>query len=100
MDVNEKSQKKTNFFSLFPWFILGFLALSALNSLGWIPTSLSIFAKEASKFLMVAALAAIGMNTSYKDMKKAGLAPMMHGFVISLLVVLVAIGVEYMIGLI
>ena len=95
-----KQQKKTNFFALFPWFILGFLALSACNSMGMIPVSVSTFAKQASKFLMVAALAAIGMNTSYKDMKKAGVNPMLHGFVISLLVVLVAISVEYMIGLV
>ena len=49
---------------------------------------------------MVTALAAIGMNTSFKDMRKAGPMPMIHGFIISLLVVLVAIGVEYMIGLV
>ena len=101
IDPNEQSRnKKTNFFALFPWFILGFLALSGFNSMNLIPASFSVFAKEASKFLMVAALAAIGMNTSYKDMKKSGMAPMLHGFIISLLVVVVAIGVEFMIGLV
>ena len=44
---------------------------------------------------MVAALAAIGLNTSFRDMKSAGIRPMIHGFIISALVVIVAIGVEY-----
>ena len=44
---------------------------------------------------MVAALAAIGLNTSFKEMSKAGIRPMIHGFIISALVVVVAIGVEY-----
>ena len=54
--------------------------------------------KSVSKFLMVAALAAIGLNTDFKTLCKSGAKPMLHGFIISLLVVLVAIGVEYLIG--
>lgn len=79
--------------SIFPWFILGFLAMALVNSLGLIPATWSDIMKELSKFLMVAALAAIGLNTDFRQMKKAGPAPMIHGFIISLLVVLVAIGV-------
>ncbi len=98
---NEKSgYKKVNISKIFPWFILGFLALAAVNSFGIIPVGISAFAKSTSKFLMVAALAAIGLNTSFKDMKKSGINPMIHGFVISALVVLVAIGVEWCMGLV
>ncbi len=86
--------------SIFPWFILGFIGLAIVNSLGLIPAEVSAYAKDLSKFLMVAALGAIGMNTSFKDMKKAGMAPMMHGFVISSLVIIVAIGVEWAMGLV
>jgi len=84
---------------LFPWFILGFLAMSALKSVGLIPDSVSAVLKDVSKFLMVAALAAIGLNTSFKEMSKSGIAPMLHGFIISALVVVVAIGVEYLMHL-
>ncbi|ONI48129.1 hypothetical protein AN643_03140 [Candidatus Epulonipiscioides saccharophilum] len=92
--------KKINFNSLFPYFIVGFLLLSAINSLGWIPVSLSETLKELSKFLMVMALGAIGYNTSFKEMKKSGISPMIHGFIISALVVIVAIGVEYLMGMV
>ena len=47
---------------------------------------------------MIAALAAIGLNTSFKDMARSGIRPMLHGFIISLLVVIVAIAVEYVVG--
>ena len=96
----ETTGAKINFRGLFPWFILGFLALAALNSTGIIPAEISKAAKAASKFLMVAALAAIGLGTSLKDMKKAGINPMLHGFIISALVVVVAIAVEWCMGMV
>ncbi len=103
--VDEKAKEQSvikgvNFFSLFPWFIVGFVALAIFNSLGFIPTDISIMAKDLSKFLMVTALGAIGLNTSIKDMKKSGFAPMLHGFIISALVVIVAIGVEWCMGIV
>lgn len=86
--------------TIFPWFILGFLAMAGLNSLGLFPAVFSESMKELSKFLMVAALAAIGMNTDFRQMRKSGITPMIHGFIISLLVVIVAIAVECAIGLV
>lgn len=89
-----------SFAKLFPWFILGFLGLVAINSFGLIPAAVAAAAKTLSKFLMVSALAAIGLNTSFKEMSKSGIQPMIHGFIISALVVVVAIGVEFAIGLV
>lgn len=100
VNTNEKARNKVNFFSLIPWFILGFIALAIVNSLGVIPVAVSAAAKSLSKFLMVAALAAIGLNTSFKEMKKSGFTPMVHGFIISLLVVIVAITVEWCMGIV
>ncbi len=84
---------------VFPWFILGFLAMSVLTSLGLLPVGLTSSLKTISKFLMVAALAAIGLNTNFKSLCRSGAKPMLHGFIVSLLVVIVAIAVEYMIGI-
>ncbi|MBQ2967678.1 MAG: YeiH family putative sulfate export transporter [Clostridia bacterium] len=99
-NIEMKNEKKTNIWSLFPWFIAGFLALATINSLGFIPETVSGTVKDISKFLMVTALAAIGLNTSFKDMKKSGVNPMVHGFIISALVVVVAIAVEWCMGLV
>lgn len=85
---------------IFPWFILGFLAMSIVASVFSIPTTVVAGTKAASKFLMVCALAAIGLNTSFSSMKKAGIRPMIHGFIISALVVIVALLVEIAMGII
>ena len=83
---------KVNIWKSFPLFIVGFLVMAGLNSAGVIPAALSSAMKDISKFLMVTALAAIGLNTDFRTMKKSGAAPMLHGFIISALVVLVALG--------
>jgi uncharacterized membrane protein YadS len=49
---------------------------------------------------MVCALAAIGLNTSFSGLKKSGIRPMIHGFIISLLVVVVALIVEIGMGIV
>jgi len=99
-ESSDAAYEKVNIIKLFPWFIVGFLAMAGINSIGVIPEGVSAAAKDVSKFLMVASLGAIGLNTSFKDMKKSGINPMIHGFIISALVVVVAIGVEWCMGLI
>lgn len=96
------SELKANFSiaKIFPWFILGFLAMSIIASVFRIPTAVISGTKATSKFLMVSALAAIGLNTSFSSMKKAGIRPMIHGFIISALVVIVALVVEIVIGIV
>lgn len=98
----DQSSLKANFSikKIFPWFILGFLAMSLIASLFPIPKEIVVHSKNISKFLMVCALAAIGFNTSFADMKKSGIRPMVHGFIISALVVVVALVVEICMGLV
>ena len=91
--------RKVNLMKVVPWFIGGFLLLAAVNSLGLIPVGASVVIKSASKFLMVTALAAIGLNTSLLDFKRAGLAPMFYGITIDTLVTLTALGVIWCMGL-
>ena len=74
--------------------------LSCPASIFPIPATVISGTKALSKFLMVCALAAIGLNTSFSNMKKAGIRPMIHGFIISALVVIVALGVEIAMGIV
>ena len=91
--------QKVNLTKIVPWFIGGFLLLAIFNSVGFIPTVASTVMKSTSKFLMVSALAAIGLSTSITDFKKAGLAPMFYGITIDSLVTLTALGVIWCMGL-
>ena len=91
--------QKVNLTKIVPWFIGGYLLLAILKSVGVIPAVLSGVMKTASKFLMVSALAAIGLGTSITDFKKAGLAPMFYGITIDTLVTLTALIVIWCMGL-
>ena len=95
----ETGSKKVKISKIVPWFICGFLALALLNSVGCIPAEVSGTIKSVSKFLMVTALAAIGLGTSITDFKKAGLAPMFYGITIDALVTLTALAVIWGMGL-
>ena len=98
MKAANKGQK-VNLLKIIPWFIGGFLLLAILNSVGCIPVAVSGIMKKTSKFLMVSALAAIGLGTSITDFKKAGLAPMFYGITIDTLVTLTALIVIWCMGL-
>ena len=74
--------------------------MSIVASIFPVPAVLVSATKKLSKFLMVCALAAIGLNTSFASMKKAGIRPMIHGFIISALVVIVALLVEIAMGIV
>jgi uncharacterized integral membrane protein (TIGR00698 family) len=91
--------QKVNLIKIIPWFIGGFLLLAILNSVGCIPPAASGILKGTSKFLMVTALAAIGLGTSITDFKKAGLKPMFYGITIDTLVTLTALIVIWCMGL-
>ena len=92
--------QKVKLVKIIPWFIGGFLLLAILNSVGCIPVAISGTIKGASKFLMVTALAAIGLGTSITDFKKAGLKPMFYGITIDTLVTITALVVIWGMGLI
>ena len=98
----DSAEIKANFSlkKIFPYFILGFLAMATLASIFPIPAAVVSVTKKISKFLMVAALAAIGMNTSFGHLRKTGARPMLHGFIVSVLVVVVALAVEMLMGLV
>ena len=97
---DEKLKAEFSIRKIFPWFIVGFVAMSLVASIFSIPATIVTQTKSVSKFLMVCSLAAIGLNTSFSKMKKAGWRPMLHGFIISALVVVVALVVEMAMGLV
>ncbi len=58
-----------------PIFLLGFAALVALNSLGLLPKIAQDAAKVVSSWCLVAAIAALGMKTSFKALFAVGWRP-------------------------
>ena len=92
------ARNKVSIKSIFPYFILMFLLMVAIKSIGVLPVLVSDSAATLSKFLMVMALGAIGLKTNFNQVAKTGFKPMLHGFIISTLVVVVAFLVQLMLG--
>ncbi len=59
----------------FPLFLVGFAALVALNSFGLIAKPVGDAASEVSRWCLVAAIAALGMKTSFKALIAVGWRP-------------------------
>lgn len=95
---NSDQKEKIDISKIFPWFILGFLAIVALKSVGLIPLQMSSNITKISKFLMIMSLGAIGLKTNFNKLAKSGFIPMLHGFIISALVVVVSFLVQMALG--
>ncbi|PWQ94019.1 putative sulfate exporter family transporter [Leucothrix arctica] len=57
---------------LVPSFIIGFLILATINSLGLIPESVAQFFSDVSRWALLIAIAAVGMKTSLRRMLDVG----------------------------
>jgi uncharacterized membrane protein YadS len=83
---------------VFPWFILGFLAMSLLTTTGWVPVHVMGWVKDAGRFCIVLALSAIGLKTDFRSMIKTGWRPLFLGCVVWFSVASVGILVQYLAG--
>lgn len=86
-----KDTTKVNIRKIFPWFILGFLAVVAIRSTGIAPDNAVTGISFLSKFFLSMALAAIGLNTSLKEVTGVGIKPMIAGVIIDSSVVFVSL---------
>ncbi len=64
-----------------PWFVIGFLAVGVVGSIGWLPATVLSALSTASVFLMVVAMAAMGLNTPFQMVKKAGMRVIYAGLI-------------------
>lgn len=83
---------------IFPWFVLGFLLTAILNTFLPIPEAVTNFLSQAGKFLIIAAMAAIGLNTNIIKLLKNGIRPILLGFlcwVVLAVTSLIAQGILY-----
>ncbi len=83
---------------IFPWFIVGFLAASLLNTLGLFRADSVDWLGNAGKFLIVMALTAVGLNADFKKMLKTGIKPLLLGLLVWLVVAVVSIAVQSVTG--
>lgn len=74
------------------------MVVVALRSTGIIPEAIVPGLSNTSRFCMVMALAAIGLKTSFSEIRNIGFKPMILGFIVDTLVVFVSIAVQLSTG--
>lgn len=88
------SLKKT-----FPFFVLFFILASVVTTVFRLPAEVTAPLKELSKFLIVMAMAAIGLNTNIVKLIKTGVKPIFTGFCCWLGISLVSLIMQHMLGI-
>jgi uncharacterized integral membrane protein (TIGR00698 family) len=94
----KKTGKGTQTFSIgkiFPWFVLGFLAASVIRT--FVPAPAVVFTdlSQAGKFVIVMAMAAIGLNTNVVKLVKSGGKPILLGFICWVVLAATSLAVQY-----
>lgn len=69
-----------------PWFLVGFIALVALNSVIVVPPDLKNVIVPVTTFLLSVSLAAMGLETDISKLKAKGLKPLLLGAASSLFI--------------
>lgn len=100
----EKKEKKEegssfSFKKSFPFFVLFFILASVVTTIFHLPAAVTGPLKELSKFLIVMAMAAIGLNTNIVHLVKTGAKPIFTGFCCWVGISLVSLGMQHMMGL-
>jgi uncharacterized integral membrane protein (TIGR00698 family) len=89
------ARRRVGFVRIFPWFVLGFAAASMINTFTPIPATVSSHLADAGKFLIVVAMAAIGLNTNLVKLAKSGLRPIVLGLTCWAVLAAVSLVVQY-----
>ncbi len=91
--------KKGNYsiVKIFPWFVLGFVVASVINTFIALPTGMSAFLSQTGKFVIVMAMSAIGLNTNLVKLVKSGGKPILLGFICWAVLAVTSIAVQRLI---
>lgn len=91
---NKSKNIKSSLKRFFPLFVLGFIALSIIRTLGdfyFIETTLNeswsnfvLILKEISKYLILLSMVALGLQIKFSNFKQLGLKPLLIGFIAAL----------------
>ena len=86
-----RAKDKSGAAKTFPWFAVAFVVILITNSLGFIPVFLVNFLDWIAQWLLIGAIAALGVKTSLKDMISLG--PTHFGLVVAETVILFVLAV-------
>ena len=96
LEVKRQKQQGSGFSirRLIPWFIVWFVVASAVRSTGLLPPDLLEILQGLATFLMVLALAAIGLSSNMRVMLRTGWQPVALGLGVWVAVILTSLAVQ------
>ena len=83
---------------LVPWFLIGFVLVTAVNSVGIIPAAAHGPLQHVSVFLVAVALSAIGLSTNVAALRKAGSKPLLLGALLWITVAAASLALQSLTG--
>lgn len=96
---NEKSKSKVELKKIFPYFILFFVLASVITTVFNLPANITMPLKDLSKFFIIMAMAAIGLNTNLIKLIKSGSKPILLGFCCWTSITVVCLSMQLLLGL-
>jgi uncharacterized integral membrane protein (TIGR00698 family) len=109
------SGRKINYIRLFPMFVLGFIGMALLKTLGLIPEitlhdaaffnpgvhtwKLSDLAEQTSKFCIAVSMAGVGLETKFSAMRQTGLKPFMASLIAVVVVAILVLALIKLLGI-
>ena len=94
-----KGEGRFDIVKVFPWFVLGFVVAALVNSFIALPPALPRFLSRCGKFMIVMAMAAIGLSTDVRSLIAGGRRPILLGLACWAAVAAVSLGVQRLSGL-
>lgn len=88
-----------SFIKVFPWFVIFFVIAAIINTFAGIPTNASKELVSIGKFVIVMAMAAIGLNTNLKSLLSNGIKPILLGLCCWFSVAAVSLIVQSILGI-
>ena len=102
LQVSKRESKQGGNLSIaktFPWFVLGFLIASAINTAAIVPSVATSFWGNLGRFFIIIAMVGIGLSCNLSALVKKGKKPILLGFCCSVTVAIVSLGVIYLMGM-
>lgn len=84
---------------IFPYFIIFFVLASVITTVFALPSTVTAPVKELSKFFIVMAMAAIGLNTDLVKLVRTGGKPILMGLCCWVGIAVVSLGMQHMLGI-
>ena len=91
--------EKIGVWKMMPWFVVGFLGMAVLNTMGLFPLAVVDGLTEIAKFLIVMVLASVGLGMGFEQIRKLGAKPLLIGLFVGAVMGVVSLGLIFAFGI-